>query len=332
MVPFWIAGQRGLLRVDRGAQDRLRMSFFSLLAALLLEQLRPLAYRPLVLEPLAHLAAFLESRCNAGERRNGIIAWLIGVGGLLLVSAGVHAALVEVSPLLAWLWNVAVLYMALGYRQCGRHYIEIQRALGRGEVLQARHLLAEWRGHGADGLSSSEIARLAIEEGLCTSHRHLFGVIACFLVLPGPTGAVLYRVSAFLAAAWGKCNDAENDDFASFARRSFAIIDWLPMRLTAASFAIVGNFEDAVYCWRTQSHRWPADGLGIVVASGAGALGVRLGISLLEPGEPVGRAEISTGEEADVGFMESAISLVWRALVLWVLLLLLVGLASLVGG
>ena len=61
-------------------------------------------------------------------------------------------------------------------------------------------------------------------------------------------------------------------------------------------------------------------------------MGVRLGMPVLDVGEITERAEIGTGEEADVDFMESAVGLVWRVLVLWWLLLLLLGLASLVGG
>ena len=77
--------------------------------------------------------------------------------------------------------------------------------------------------------------------------------------------------------------------------------------------------------------QWPDDGFGIVLSSGAGALGVRLGLPVLESGELADRAEIGMGDEADVDFMQSAVGLVWRALVLWLLLLLLLGLASLVG-
>jgi cobalamin biosynthesis protein CobD/CbiB len=124
----------------------------------------------------------------------------------------------------------------------------------------------------------------------------------------------------------------EFGDFGTFAQQAFSIIDWLPLRVTAAGFAIVGNFEDAIYCWRTQADKWPDDGLGIVLSSGAGALGVRLGMPVVEAGEIADRVEIGTGDEADVDFMQSAVGLVWRALVLWLLLLLLLGLASLVGG
>jgi len=161
----------------------------------------------------------------------------------------------------------------MGFRQSSRHYTGIQLALRTGDVAQARRLLAEWRGRAADGRSSSEIARLAIEEALCASHRRVFGVFVCILLLPGRCGAVLYRLSAFLADSWGGRGGAEDGDFGAFARRTFAIIDWLPVRLTAAAFAIVGDFEDAVYCWRTRADQCPGDGLGVVLASGAGSFG-----------------------------------------------------------
>jgi cobalamin biosynthesis protein CobD/CbiB len=136
-------------------------------------------------------------------------------------------------------------------------------------------------------------------------------------------------VSAFLAGCWDQGGDDADRNFGSFARRTFAIIDWVPVRLTAASFAIVGNFEDAVDCWRVQADKWPADGLSIVVASGAGALGVQLGTQASRAAE---RSAIGSGDEPDVDFMASTVGLVWRALVLWLLVLLLFGLASLVGG
>lgn len=313
------------------------MSLFSLIVVLLIEQIRPLPYRLVVHEPLSRLAAFLEARFNAGERSHGMVAWLLAVGGVVLVSAAVHVALGALSPLLAWLWTVLILYLTMGFRQFSHCYSEIQLALRMGELAEARRLLARWRGRPADALSSSDIARLAIEEALIASHRHVFGVLVCFVLLPGPAGPLLYRLAAFLADVWGKRTDADAGDFGTFARQAFAVIDWLPLRLTAAGFAVVGNFEDAVYCWRTQANKWPASerggGLGIVLASGAGALGVRLGMPVIEGGELgelADRVEIGVGDDADADFMQSAVGLVWRAMLLWLLLVLLLGLATLV--
>ena len=310
------------------------MSLFSLIAVLLLEQVRPLPYRKFEHEPLARFADFLEGRFNAGDHKHGVVAWLIAVATLVILSGAVYAALYHLNPLLAWAWNVVVLYLTMGFRQFSHYYTDIQLALRMGDVARARELLAEWRGRPSEDLSSSDIARLAIEEALAASHRSVFGVLVWFVLLPGPCGAVLYRVGAFLAGYWGKRRHAEADDFGdfgTFSQQAFAIIDWLPLRVTAAGFAVVGDFEDAVYCWRTQADKWPDDGLGIVLASGAGALGVRLGMPVVEGGEIADRAEIGTGDDADVDFMQSAVGLVWRALVLWLLLLLLLGLATLVG-
>ena len=306
------------------------MALFSLIAVLLIEQLRPLHYRQTVYVPLTRLANYLESRFNAGEASHGLIAWLIAVGGLVLLAAGVELALSALSPLLGWLWTVVMLYLTMGFRQFSHYYTDIQFALRMGDLPQARKLLGEWRGRPADGLSSSAVARLAIEEALCASHRHVFGVLVCFVLLPGPCGAVLYRSAAFFADQWGRRSDADAEPFGRFSRHAFAVIDWLPLRLTAAGFAVVGNFEEAIYCWRTQADNWPDSrlgcGIGIVLASGAGALGVRLGDPVVEAGE------VGTGDEADVDFMQSAVGLVWRTLVLWLLLLLLLGLGSLIGG
>ena len=185
------------------------MTLFSLVVALLIEQLRPLPYRRVVYDPLARLARFLEQIFNAGERSQGVLAWFLAVGGLVLLAGGVSAALHAYSVLLAALWNVTILYLTMGFRQFSHEYSYIQLALRTGDLAQARKLLAQWRRRPADDLSSSEIARLAIEEALCASHRHVFGVLVCFVLLPGPCGAVLYRAAAFLAEVWGRRSDAD---------------------------------------------------------------------------------------------------------------------------
>ena len=309
------------------------LSLVSLILALLIEQARPLPYRQIVFGPVSRLADMLDGLFNAGERKHGILAWMFGVGGLVLVTGLVFAALFALNPLFGVAWNVLVLYLTMGFRQFSHHYTDIQLALRMGDLPRARTLLAEWRGRSADGLSSSDIARLSIEEALVGSHRHVFGVLFWFVILPGPCGAVLYRVAAVFAEYWGrKGEDPVFGDFGGFAWQAFDFVDCLPLRATAAALAVVGDFEDAVFCWRTQAEKWPDDGVGIVLASGAGALGVRLGMPVVESGEVADRAELGTGDEADVDFMQSAVGLVWRAIVLWVVLLLLLGLASLVGG
>ena len=149
--------------------------------------------------------------------------------------------------------------------------------------------------------------------------------------VPGPSGALLYRLAVLVRDRWQAKKSVERNDFATFSSQVFGIIDWLPARATAITFAIVGDFEDALYCWRTQAGQWPDHNLGIVLASGAGALGVQLGLPLADGIEVSEGAELGLGDPADVDFMQSAVGLVWRATVFWALLLFLLGLASLAG-
>ena len=91
--------------------------------------------------------------------------------------------------------------------------------------------------------------------------------------------------------------------------------------------AVVGDFEDAVYCWRTQARAWRDPFMGVVLAAGAGAMGVRLGMPLAEPGGVDPRPELGGGDSADLPFLDTAVGLLWRALVLWVFVLLVVSAA-----
>jgi len=307
------------------------MSLLSLIAVFLIEQLQPLSYRRMVAEPVAAWADFVEARCNDGEYRHGVVAWCLAVllpVGLLGV---LYYALYALNPLLAWALNVGALYLTMGFRQFSHHYTNIQLALRQGDLPQARAILGEWQGRSADSLGSEDIARLAIEQALAASHRHVFAVLLWFVLLPGPCGAVLYRLAAVIHERWTARSIGEPGDFFAFPGLVFGIIDWLPLRMTAFAFAIVGDFEDAIHCWRTQAGQWPDRDLGIVLASGAGALGVQLGMPLLDGGELTDRAALGLGDAADADFMQSAVGLVWRATVLWMLLLFLLGLATLAG-
>jgi adenosylcobinamide-phosphate synthase len=147
-------------------------------------------------------------------------------------------------------------------------------------------------------------------------------------LLAGPGGAVLYRLSGVVARQWERRAGDEDSGFAAAARDLFQWLDWVPARLTALSFAVVGDFEDALYAWRAQAASWIDRGVGVILASGAGALGVRLGDSLHADGRLVYRPELGLGDVADQEHLNSAVGLIWRSVVLWVLVMTLVTVAN----
>ena len=303
------------------------MSLISLIIALLLEQWRPLADRKYLVARAAQFADYLQQHFNAGERSHGIIAWVLGVVPAMLLGIALYYLLYHLSPFLALGFNVLVLYLTMGFRHVGHYFTDIHWALKSGDLDQARSILGQWRGASCERLSAEEVARLTIEEALVASYQHVFAVAFWFVLLPGPIGAILYRMSSFLHQRWAEGVDAELTAFGSFAGQVFRLLDWVPARLTGIAFAVVGDFEDAAYCWRTQAAKWPDPSLGIVLASGAGAMGVRLGMPFLSELSPVDRPELGLGDEADVGFLDSTIGLVWRALVVILFILLLLAIA-----
>ena len=303
------------------------MSLVSLIIALLLEQWRPLADRKELVSWAVRFADYLQQHFNAGERGHGVIAWVLGVVPAMLLAALAYYLLHRLSPLLALAFNVLILYVTMGFRQVGHYFTDIHWALKSGDLDQARAILGQWRGASCERLNAEEVARLTIEEALVASYQHVFAVVFWFVLLPGPIGAILYRMSSFLYRRWSERGDAELAAFGSFAGQVFRLLDWVPARLTGIAFAVVGDFEDAAYCWRTQAAKWPDPSLGVVLASGAGAMGVRLGMPFLSELSPPDRPELGLGDEADVGFLDSTVGLVWRALVVILFILLLLGIA-----
>jgi len=312
------------------------MTLISIVLALAAEQWLSFTIRTDLQRAYLRYIDRIERHFNAGEIRHGVVGAALAIAPPVIVVLGVHWVLSGVSPLLELLWNAFVLYLTMGFRHFSDPFGEIADALRADDVERARAALVRWRGESTVELTSDEIARLAIEEGLVDSERHVFGPLFWFVLLPGPVGAVLYRAAAMVAARWRVEPESpvgrEREMFAQFSVRGFHYLDWIPLRLTAVSFAVVGDFEDSIYCWRTQASEWSPPEEGIVLASGAGALGIRLGEPLRElGGELLFRPEIGTGEAADGQLMPSAVGLVGRALALWLVVLLLLTLANWAG-
>jgi adenosylcobinamide-phosphate synthase len=303
------------------------MSVVAIIAALLLEQWRPLVDRAGFHALLSRWAGWLSNTFNAGESHHGRIAWLVAIAPAVLGSLALYYLLYWLHPLFALALNIAALYVTLGFRQFSHYFTAIQLELKSGNLDRARELIGIWRGESSQHRTKEEIVRLAIEEALAASHQHVFAVLFWFMVLPGPSGAILYRLAGFLARRW-----RDEGVFGQFARRVNYAMEWPAVRLTAIGFAIVGDFEDAIYCWRSQAANWVDANLGIVLSAGAGALGVRLGMPLTEAdGTVLPRADLGVGEAADVPFLDSTVGLLWRSLVVWVFLLALLTIVRIFG-
>ena len=310
------------------------MIFFSILFALVIDHFWPMRMSNPILGTVRALANRIETRFNAGQPKHGRIGWFVLVPGLTLPVLALYWACLFVNGFFALVFNVLILYLCMGFRDYSQQFSAIQVALIVGDEAQARKLFAEWSGQDAGTLETPEIIRLSIERALLTSHQHVFGVFFWFMIpFLGPAGAVFYRLAAYLARAWTEDRDAPYGNFGQFAARIFFWIDWIPARLTAVCFAVVGNFEDAVYAWRNFADRWENENTGVLLSAGGGALGARLGTPIekalrVVPVDIGGidseqlETESQPGEEPSLRFFQNATGLIWRALLLWLLLFL----------
>ncbi len=308
------------------------MNLVAIVLTLALEQWRAFRWRSGFVQLFRRYARMLEQRFNAGTAQQGAIAGALALAPPVLFAAAVYWGLDQVNALLGFAWNVAILYLLVGFRHFSHAFGAIGEALKAGDVIAARKRLVAWRGSDATGAAAGEIPKLAIERGLLDAYRYVFGTLFWFLVVPGPAGAVFYRLTSLLAEQWrGDVDTPMGIQLAHFGRpiaRMLHWLDWIPVRLTGITFAVVGDFEDAVYCWRTQARQWPSAHDGILLASGAGALGCTIGgMVTTATGEPEFRPELGMGDTADADIMPSATGLAWRALLVWLVVLLLLTLA-----
>lgn len=338
------------------------MSFLALLLAFLVEQLRPLPRANPVHEGMRRLADWATRSFDVATQYHASLAWAVVVVVPTLAVWGVALLLGALHPIFGLIFHVAVLWFTLGFRQFSHPFTEMQFALARGDTALARKHLQAWLrardpSWSAEALTVPELCRVAIEEGVVDAHRHVFGVLFWYTVLPGPCGAVLYRFSVLLREHWA----TRVDGFGVSSRKAFYVLDWVPARLTAIGFAIVGNFEDAFYGWRQRARAWPDRQRGIVVEAAAGALGVQLAprvfndaamgltvpASVVDPLDPV--VPLNAAATSDLGIapdvllpepernppqpatLHAAVGLLWRAVVLWMVLLLMISLVYWIG-
>lgn len=310
------------------------MSFFALVLALLIEQARPLSASNAVHESLIAWVRWVARHADNGLLWHARLVWGLSVlapaalAGLLFVLLGWF------SGLLAFAWLVLILYLTLGFRQFSHHFTQVRDALHNGQDESARQAFACWYPSEVPSGPPSMWLKPFLAYSVVSAHRHVFGVIAAFLLLwwlgLGPAGAVLYRLAEYVSRQWVPGRERAGDPGPSEAlqqvtQTGWRWVDWLPARATASAFAGVGNFEEAVASWRGESSAHGRDGDGVVLAAAAGALNVRL---VDERDLPPDGPSASRPEPAPA-HLGSTVGLVWRSVVLAMLLLALLGLARL---
>ena len=309
------------------------MIFFSILCALVIDHFRPGRSEGFLSRVIGFVSGRFRVWCAAGPVHHVRMAWFMTVAFFAVPVWAVYWICLSLHPFFGLLWNILVLYLCMGFRHGQHFFLSIQMALLNGEEKKARRSLSQWCRCHTDDMTERDIIQVTIGKSLMAVLKEVFGVIFWFVLPFGPAGAVFYRVCACLSRDWNGQKNDEND-FGTFADRVFYWTNWIPVRLTALSFAAVGHFEEAVYGWRHFSGVWKNRNVGVLLSSAGGAMGVQLGSPFERNSGNVAGKTFSVrvadsevqgmpGEEPAVRFLQSTLGLIWRALLLWLILLFL---------
>ncbi|MEP1215452.1 MAG: adenosylcobinamide-phosphate synthase CbiB [Marinobacter sp.] len=288
------------------------------LAAVLLDRWlgEPHRWHPLV--GFGRLAGWVEHWLNRLPVRKGrsITMGLLGV--LVVVFPVLFVAEMLRWALNGWLYlllQVVVLYFALSIRGLKEHGRAVSKALHRGDLEGARERVSRIVSRQSSELNENGVATAASESMLENGADAVFASLFWFLVA-GIPGVLLHRMVNTLDAMWGYRNERYRY-FGRVAARLDDVLNWLPARLTALTYALLGHTRLAWRCWQTQAPKWDSPNAGPVMAAGAGALGVSLGGPAPYSSGIRQRPVLGDGPEASADTVDEAIGLVQRGAWLW---------------
>ncbi|WP_375738935.1 adenosylcobinamide-phosphate synthase CbiB [Pseudomonas boanensis] len=279
----------------------------------------PRRWHPLV--AFGKLANRLEHRFNTGGRgwrSHGVTAW-----GVAVLPLTIAVWVLSELPFIGWLVGVIALYAAIGLRSLNEHAEPVANALQAGDLDEARRRVGYMVSRETRELDDPAVARAATESVLENGSDAVFAALFWFAVAGAP-GVVLYRLSNTLDAMWGYRNE-RFERFGWAAARIDDVLNYIPARLVALTYALLGKTRLALRCWRQQAPLWDSPNAGPVMAAGAGALGVTLGGPAIYHGELHERPRLGEGPVARADDIGRAMDLVRQGVLLWLAVLILGG-------
>jgi adenosylcobinamide-phosphate synthase len=254
---------------------------------------------------------------KGGLTLRGVAGWMIAVVPLVVLSIAVIHLAAQLHWMFAAALHVILLYFCIGLRSLRDHIIPIAEALASSDLAEARKLTSRIVSRDTGRAGGCDLAKAAVESTLENGNDAVFGTLFWFAVAGGP-GALLFRLANTLDAMWGY----RNPRFIAFgwmAARTDDVLNWIPARLTALSYGVLGDTRRARECWMTQAAAWPSPNAGPVMSAGAGSLGLALGGPAEYDGIVETRPPLGKGREAKAEDIARAWQLVVRTTLLWLI-------------
>jgi len=289
--------------------------------ALLLDKIlaEPRRFHPLV--GFGGLADRLEKKLNKNQHKRfrGLLALILAIVPLTALVVWLDSLMADHQVLHA-VFASLVLYLAIGWTSLFQHARQIAQPLMAGDLAKARIAVSYIVSRDTRQSDEQAISKAAVESVLENGADAIFAPIFWFCVF-GVPGVFVYRLSNTLDAMWGYKN-SRFIDFGLCAARLDDLLNLIPARLTALSYALTGYTLKALSSWRAQGSSWESPNAGPVMAAGAGALNVYLGGAAVYDNQVHQRVGLGVqpqhgGHLASADSIEAACQLVNKSLQLW---------------
>jgi len=239
----------------------------------------------------------------------GVIAWVVAVVPIAFLTYLIDQLLG------GWWMSVLCGYLAIGWQSLRQHGQWVEQALTSGDIKTARTKLSWIVSRDTSSLNEEEISRGCIESLLENGSDAIFAPLF-WLAVGGAPAVVLYRLCNTLDAMWGYRND-RYEQFGKFSARVDDLLNLIPARLTALSYALMGDFMNAMRAWKAQIGQWYSPNAGVVMATGAGALSISLGGTASYHGKQKSRPILGSGPAPVAKDLTRALILIDRCVYLW---------------
>ena len=255
----------------------------------------------------------------------GFIAWVLMVLPPVLILIFIIKQIGK-DEFILWLLNAMVLYLVIGANSLEEHVLKVKSALLKGNISKARKAVSYMVSRNTEALDEEGISKASIESVLENGSDAIFAPLFWFIIAGAP-GALCYRLLNTLDAMWGYRNERYLH-FGWAAARLDDLFNWLPARLTSLSYALMGDFQEAMRCWRKQASSWKSPNAGPVMISGAGALHLKLGGVASYDGKQTERPIIGCGRFPNIHDIDRVLELVQRTILLWLIVITIFTLLS----
>lgn len=206
------------------------------------------------------------------------------------------------------LFGVLVLYFCLNIHELKGLLSDYFSAVASDDQPRA-HTEAQKFLHEAVPLDQAVRTRAISEAIFIKSLTQVFAVIFWFLLL-GPFGAILYYLVAAMSDHALR-SDIPLEDTVTVASYMKDILDWLPLRLLALTFALIGHFGPVINIWVARVGSGLLDNSRFLIDCGLTALDLPLDQSQAEPKEN-----------------QQVLSLIYRALWTWLIAIVVLNITS----